>query len=621
MTETVKTIAILLTLLTMAGMTMAGDIVVSAKAMPSVVEAGTPFEFQVSVSGSGSVPNPKVDIPNDFRILSGPNTSQSFTMVNMKMTASKTLSWRLVCTTPGSYTFPRATVDKDGKTYRSPKVTVEITPSGARSSSSSGRSSRSTPSSRTPQSKINNTEPIFIQVDVSERKPYSQEPVTVTYTLFFRENVQRFEINSYPSTEGFWTERLEISNPPEVVRRNVNGDLYSAAVIYQFLAFPTRSGELKIGPMDVTLDVVEQRRRRSRSLFDSFFDSNPFSNVVKRTVTAPSRALDVQPLPTANRPADFDGVVGDLDISAKLDRDTVMTNESVTLEVTVRGKGNIGFVPEPTLVIPPDIEKYEPKVSETSRPSGGTLSGSKTFTYLLIPRRAGDQKINPVRLSFFDPERKAYFTRTTKAMDLHVKPASGWAAQDVDLPHGSPEEVRSLGTDIRWILDATRGLRRMGTPLHQQAAYPAFYALPVAIALLSLWLRRRQAKLAGDVAGRRSRKAAKRAMGALKEARDQHGKGNIAEGYDALARGIVQYLADRVHVNPADLDRQRIDLILAERSVTAENRTELMQLLDKCDMARFTPGGLDETALSDLIERARKWILAVDRRFDVKRPR
>ncbi len=616
--KTTYTIIILMILATVA---MADDsFVVTANVSSSVVQAGAPFTYQVTVSGDGSVPNPTVDIPNELRILSGPSSSRSISIVNFKRTTTLTLSWQLVGTRAGTVTFPRPKVESGGKSVTGPKVSVKITSGGnapAPSQQPSGSRSSSNP---TPATSGNSTPSIFIDVDVSNKNPYVQEPVTVTYTLYFKEDVRRFEMNSYPTTDGFWTERLETPGKPETFRKNINGELYTGAVIYQFLAFPTRAGELKIGPMEVSLDVMEQRRRRSRSMFEGFFDfGDPFGDLVKKPVSAPTQTLKVEDLPSANKPVDFNGVVGDFDIAAKLDRDTVMTNESVTLKVTVRGKGNVGFVPEPTLVIPPDIEAYEPKVTEQSQPSAGTMSGTKTFTYLLIPRRAGEQKIDPVRLSYFDPNRKMYVSKKTSTLNLYVEPASGWAAQDVDLPHGAPEEVRSLGTDIRWILDASRGLRRTGTPLYQQAVYPLSYIAPLGLVLLSLWFRKHQVKLAGDVAGRRARKAAKRAMLALKEARDLHSSGNTSEGYDALARGIVHYLADRVHANVGELDRAKVESILIERDVTEGNRLEMLQLLDRCNQARFTPDGLDSAVLGELIDQAKSWIMKVDRRFDMRK--
>ena len=205
---------------------------------------------------------------------------------------------------------------------------------------------------------------------------------------------------------------------------------------------------------------------------------------------------------------------------------------------------------------------------------------------------------------------------TTPELDLQVNPASGWAAVGSVAPGGNPEEVRSLSTDIRWIKDAARGLRHAGPPSYRRLVYPAAYGVPLAVALMAIGLRRRREKILGDAAARRSRRAARSAMKALREARELHDAGRIMEGYDALALGIIRYLADRSRLKTAELDRRRIGELLAERNVPEELRKNLSDLLDVCDAIRFTPEGGDEASLAQRIDQARSWIMSADRYFD-----
>ncbi len=424
------------------------------------------------------------------------------------------------------------------------------------------------------------------------------------------------------STEGFWKEDLPVSNPPEVFEQRIDGQLYHGAIIQKILLYPTRTGELEIGPMELTCEVRERTsgRRRFGSLFDSVFDDPFFGGFQTRSVDIESEpvTVSVRSLPSEGRPAGFQEVVGRYRIRAELDQDSVATNESVTLTVRISGTGNIGFIPEPELNIPPDLEIYDPQTRQDQESTGRTLEGWKSFTYLLIPRRAGVQRIAPIEFSFFDPDRRRYSTVETDELVLNVRPASGWDAMISDLPGGSAEEVRSLATDIRWIHDSSVGLRRSGPPLYQQATYPIAYLLPALIALGALLARRRMDQLAGNVAAARSRKATKRALSALKEANQAYKAGNITQGYDALARGLVYYIADRAHTPAADLAIDRIAEILSGRGVSTDQIAEIRELIHRCNTARFTPDGMDEHALSDLIGQARKWILGVDRYFEKK---
>ncbi|MDP8286584.1 MAG: BatD family protein, partial [Candidatus Electryonea clarkiae] len=445
--------------------------------------------------------------------------------------------------------------------------------------------------------------------EVEPKHAYIQQPVTVTYTLFFRQDVRTFDVKSLSTTEGFWSENLKVPNPPQVINRMVNGREYRSAVIHKLLLYPTRHGELSIGPMDLTLEIQEKRKsRRSRSLFDNFFDDPFGTSRVQKQVSSKPKIVKVKPLPDLGRPAGFDGAVGEYKINARLDRDTVNTNESVTLKVTISGNGNIGFLPEQSISIPPDIERYDPEIKEHAEPLGGKLHGKKTFTYLLIPRRAGLQRITPIKFSFFDPVKGKYVTSSTNELLLQVNPVEGWTASGAVIPGGSPEEVQSLATDIRWIHDATQGLHRAEKPVYRRATYPLAYIIPLIFAVTALFARKRRNKFQSDTAARKSRMAAKHAYKALKEAKELQDAGKIDQGYTALARGLINYFSDRTGNVSSTVDRNRIDLVLQHRHVPENLRIKVASIIDKCNSARFTPDGLDNISLTRLIEESRTWI-------------
>jgi hypothetical protein len=190
---------------------------------------------------------------------------------------------------------------------------------------------------------------------------------------------------------------------------------------------------------------------------------------------------------------------------------------------------------------------------------------------------------------------------------------SGWAAVGTVTPGGSPEEVKSLSNDIRWIHDSTVGLKKIKKPSYNSAAYPLSFLFPMFIAGIAILVRRRLNRLEGDVAGRRSRKAAKRALAALKEASDFYSSDAIADGYTALARGLIYYLADRTHNIAATLDNNKIATVLAYSNVPDKLIKRILGMLERCNTARFTPGGVDKKALGNLIEQSRTWILEVDK--------
>jgi hypothetical protein len=327
--------------------------------------------------------------------------------------------------------------------------------------------------------------------------------------------------------------------------------------------------------------------------------------------------VHVRPLPEGGRPEDFDNVVGDFELESALSADTVAANESVTFTLAVTGRGNVGFVPVPELEVGPDVELYEPQVKEEHSVRADNVQGSKVFTWLMIPRRPGRQRIPALELPYFDPEAGRYRIARAKEQTLVVRGTAGWAGEEApaDVAWG---DVETLATDIRWILASTRGLSRQGPPLRARTGYWLAWLAPLFIVAGAFGLRRQLAARAGREGQIRSRKAARRAREALKQAREALGGGDVEVGYEALARGLTGYVADRIGVPAAQLDRARIQRELSQRPISEASRSELAAILDLCDTARFTPEGGDPEALRKLIERSGRWIDSVDRPLGAK---
>ena len=73
-------------------------------------------------------------------------------------------------------------------------------------------------------------------------------------------------------------------------------------------------------------------------------------------------------------------------MSASIDRSSVETNDAVTLELIVEAEGNLRGLAAPIIDFPADFEVFPPEVTETIDRSGSRIRGSKTYTYVLIPR-------------------------------------------------------------------------------------------------------------------------------------------------------------------------------------------------------------------------------------------
>ena len=149
------------------------------------------------------------------------------------------------------------------------------------------------------------------------------------------------------SYSGFWTK--DISENDGSLQQSstiIDGQQYNVATIKEIVLFPQKSGNLIIDPLDLTcVAQIRQQRNRSHGYdpFDDFFGDvmgSSYTNVRKDIKSQPI-TIEVEPLPSANKPSSFKGAVGQFTFTSKIDKNELKANEAFTLTLTVSGKGNI----------------------------------------------------------------------------------------------------------------------------------------------------------------------------------------------------------------------------------------------------------------------------------------
>ncbi|MCF8392103.1 MAG: BatD family protein, partial [Bacteroidales bacterium] len=358
---------------------------------PAVVNAGTAFNYAVSGDTQGDV---SFSPPSGVRILGGPSSMTSFrsSNINGRMETVREVSYTyvLIADKEGEYVIPPAVIKSGRKEFQSNEVRFKAV--GSTASTSEGASAGEPAS-------------VMVQLIPSKRTIYEGEQIVLSTKVLVREQLQITALNS-ASYEGFWAETLE---PDDfAMNETVDGQNYRTQVIKRDLLTAQKKGEVTIGPS--IMDVTIQKRVRSRNnvLNDPFFD-NAFSSYenVPQSVKSNTLTLNIKPLPP-NAPESFKGAVGNFKITSSLSKDSVQTNDAISLIIKYSGKGNLDLIRAPELDLPPDLEVFEPKrVANLKHELSGT-SGSLSFEYVLIPRHAGNYRISPINISFFNPNTTRY---------------------------------------------------------------------------------------------------------------------------------------------------------------------------------------------------------------------
>ncbi|MFQ5772639.1 MAG: BatD family protein, partial [bacterium] len=439
------------------------------------------FELTVELTGSDANKAPQPDLPDieDFAAFIGTSSSQNIQIVNGQMSVSKIYTHIFVATKEGKFQIPPIRLEFKGNTYTSSAIPIEI----VKSRTPSPQKKPSNPQSANDSEDL--SELLFLKATVNKRSVYQNEPVVITYKIYTAVNVTSYGISQLPNTVGFWSEEFPTSNRPRLYNEVVNGRQFRVAEIKKVALFPQGPGTKTLDPLKVDCEVQLPRQRRRRDIFDSFFDDPFFSRrSVRRTIRSNPINIDILPLPEQGRPPDFSGAVGNFALSASVDKNSVKTNEAITLKIKISGTGNIKILPKPKVEFPSDFEVYDPKIKENIKRTGYQISGSKTFEYVLIPRFPGNQIIKPISFAYFDLGTKTYKRISTKTIEISVTKGND---QFVSAPIGaSKEDVKFIGQDIRFIQMHMPEFQKIGPIFYKRFPFYVFIIIPLLI-LASAW--------------------------------------------------------------------------------------------------------------------------------------
>ena len=434
-----------------------------------------------------------------------------------------------------------------------------------------------------PQGEVDDQE-LFVRINLDRKSVYQGEHVVATIKIYTRVDLANFIDMKFPSYNGFYTQDIEIPQQISLNRENVNGKIYEAGVIKKTILFPQRSGELTIEPFEITC-AVRQRVRRSQSVFDDFFGT-PFQTVQKKLIS-PAVKVNVKPLP-ANKPEGFTGAVGNLKMTASIDKQVVNTNDAITLKVKLTGNGNLKLIEPLKFDFPADFEVYDPKTDAniTNNASGST--GIKTFDYLIIPRHSGQFEIPSVPFSYFNPETEKYLTLQTPAFQIVVNKGADDLSTAV-VSSFSKEDVKLIGTDIRYIKTAPFKLFPKSSFIVLNPYFWLSFPALIVVFVILLLVRKEQIRNNANLARVKNRRAAKLSRKRLKLAHTLLLKNQREKFFEEIQKALWGYLSDKMAIPVAELTKDRVAEALLENKVPNEMVGSVMSLIDRAEFARFAP--------------------------------
>ena len=581
-----KRIIFLWAMLMMAAIPLWADDEVSFTASaPDAVAVGDQFRLSYTIT-TQEVRDFRVPSIKGFEVLMGPSrsTQSSVQIINGKTTSTQsiTFTYILMAKTEGEYTIPGATITADGNQMVSNSVKIKVLPADK---SSQGGQQRG----RTGSATISGND-LFITGTINKTTVYEQEAILLTYKIYTQVDLRGFDNVKLPDFKGFHSQEVELPANRRWGLEHYKGRNYQTTIFRQFVLFPQQSGKLTIDAarFDASIAVATQVDPFD---FDSFFNGGGGSYMVKKSLFTPKLTIDVKALP--DKPADFSGGVGDLNISSSINSTSVKTNDAVTVKLVISGTGNLKLLSNPEVKFPEDFEIYDPKSENNFRLTSDGLSGNKVIEYLAIPRNPGDYKIPPVSFTYFDVKSKSYKTLTTEGYDLHVEKGEGNATQTI-ANFTNKEELKVLNEDIRFIKQNEVKLTPRGSFFFGTPGYWLFYLIPALVFIVFFVIYRKQIAANANVAKVRTRKANKVAVKRLKLAGKLLADNKKDAFYDEVLKALWGYVSDKLSIPMSRLSKDNIEEELRNYGVDDTLIAEFLKVLDNCEFARFAPADANQ---------------------------
>lgn len=591
-------------LLFLISISVAAQDVVLKVEYPAVVTAGQQFNVMWTVNAGGG----EFLVPsfNGFSKLMGPQTSYSSStqIINGKVSNQISYSYLyyLQALKEGKFVISPAIFKLKNNEYRSDSLHIEVIGSSSQQQNASSVNNTTNDNSGAESSGGD----IFVNLSLDRKEVYLGESILATVKLFTRVNLSGINEIKFPSFNSFM--KTDIETPPltSLRQENVNGTTYGTGVIQRFLLYPQITGEINIDPVQISV-LVQQKSGQTDPFFGDVFASY---QTVPKAVASKSMKIKVKPLP-GTKPGDFSGVVGRLDLKAVLSKDSLNVNDAVNFKVTISGTGNLKIAANPILKLSPDIEVYDPKITDDLKNGINGTSGQKSFEYLLIPRHYGDFTIPPITYSYFNISTGKYEKLTTSEFHFHARKSSEQNTGIIVYGGVSKEDVKYLGKDIRFIKPVPGKLSRPGNIISSKRSFYSAYVFSLFAFLIVLFLRREHIKRNSDLSLVRNRKAGKVAVKRLHAASVCLNNQQIDKFYEEILKAIWGYLSDKLNIPVSELTRTNAISSLMERGIDEERIKNMSSILDTCEYARFSPSS-SGTEADTIYEGASQFIKSVE---------
>jgi len=512
----------------------------------------------------------------------------SITIVNGKMTQKREITTQVIYyltpTKKGTFTIGSATIEYNGTIYKSQPIKITIT-DPIQLPNYQGQNPRQR------QQNYDFGEGIHLVGELSTKNPHVNEPVTVIYKLYFPYNssVSNFRNFQAPKYEDFWSQYIDMKQL-RAEKGKYNGKDYGVVVLRKVILYPLEAGAKKIEPFKIDVDAEVPTGR-------SDWFGRLEMKTVEKSLSTGIQTINVKPLPENGKPVSYTGAVGKYDFKVTPSKTTLKAGESLDLEVSVSGKGNLKLFTLPKPVVPSALEMYEPAHTENVQTPVTGMVGKVSDKYTIIPQFKGKYTIKPMEFSYYDLVSKSYKTITSKEITIDV--AEGDATFVANTPSTNKQAIQKKEV-FQFNKLKTEFVSKTRKDFLGSGLFYSLLLAPLLLIPIVMIARKQKEAKDADVVGNRVRNNNRLVKKYLSEAKKQ--MGDKVPFYMAMEKALHNFLKAKLHIETVEMSKDNIIELLQQRKASEESISQFMELMNDCEFARYAPA--TNIAMTNDFERA-----------------
>ncbi len=429
-------------------------------------------------------------------------------------------------------------------------------------------------------------------LETSKQTCFIGEPLVATYNLYTRLK-SNSRLDKSPSFNGFSVIDLQQPDDYGFARKKWGGREYNVYTIRKVQLYPLQPGKFELEPATLFNEVQFLRHEAANNpdvIYNMYNGAgvNP-GDVITENVTLSSNpvTIEVKPFPEKNKPPDFKGAVGEFEISAAVEKESIATDEPGKLRIAISGSGNMELITVPDVKWPNGIEPYEVKLTDKLNTLAVPVSGTKYFDIPFSIAIEGSYTLPAIYYSYFNAKTATYKKIATQPIAITVTKGNGTKGVYAGNNTAAKEKISLLNH------------------LFQNRLLVVTIIAAFIIGGLIFWLRKEQKKEEEKETFKRVEEAQQRkqdeelhrlyiqnaslAQNALKQAEKFLHTGNSSEFYLALNKEFKNFLSEELSIHREDISSKKIMYAMDKRGFNNEVILQTQNLLQEIDQQVYSP--------------------------------